>query len=110
MPAPKRHDRYRSLVRHLVARDRRDLVAPMARARTALANLGAAIEIARRRPDSSAVATWLKAESMRQRAAFEHAVFYAIEAIGEADGDDLVSTLLGGDDERLLADVLLDEG
>jgi hypothetical protein len=94
MPIPKRHDRYRSLVRHLVSRRRRDLVAPMARARTAVKSLAVALEIARRQADSGAATTWLKVESLRQRAAFEHALFHVVEAIGdESDGADLVEDL-----------------
>jgi hypothetical protein len=50
----------------------------------------------------------LKVAAMRARAAAEHAAFRIIEAVSdEPDGADLVSALLGGDADCLLADVLL---
>jgi hypothetical protein len=100
---------YVQLAQYLIALHRRDLLTPLASALAAMVRLAILIEAARRAADAEAV-TRLRADSMRQRAAFEHGLFRVVEAIGdEPDGADLVSALMGGDDERLLADVLLDD-
>jgi hypothetical protein len=100
---------YTVLARHLVAMKRRDLLEPLASAYAAMLRLAILIEAAQRHADAEA-ATRLRAESLMQRAAFEHGLYRVVETIGdEPDGADLVSSLLGGDGERLLADVLLDE-
>jgi hypothetical protein len=91
-----------------VAIRRRDLLGPLADAYAAIARLAILIAAAQRHADAAA-ATRLRAESLRQRASFEHALHRVVEAISdESDGADLVSALLGDDGERLLADVLLD--
>jgi hypothetical protein len=48
----------------------------------------------------------LKVVAMRARAAAERAVHHIVEMIGDADGDDLVDELLGGDG-RTLVEILL---
>jgi hypothetical protein len=99
---------YAALAHYLVARRRRDLLIPLAEAYATMAAIALLLEAAQRDADAAA-ATWLKAESLRQRAAFEHATFRIVEAVSEEpDGADLISTLLDGDDTRLLADILLD--
>jgi hypothetical protein len=105
---PSQSRAYRDLSRHLVRRRRRDLLLPLIEARKAVVSLGAVIGIAERRAPERTV-IWLKTEALRRRAAFEHAVFHVVEAISdEPGGGDLVSMLLG-DGDRLLADLLLDE-
>jgi hypothetical protein len=111
MSSPNRA--YSDLRRHLVRHRRRDLLLPLQEAREAVAAVAVVLEFVRRdagaRPARGAV-SWLKAEALRRRAAFEHALYRVVEAIGdEPDGGDLVSSLLG-DDDRLLADILLGEG
>jgi hypothetical protein len=109
MANPKRRDAYGDLVRHLVARKRRDLIVPMASARTAVAALEVAIDIVARQPDARTATRRLKIEYLKQRRMFESAAFAAVEAISdEPDGSDLVSALMGEDGDRLLADILLD--
>jgi hypothetical protein len=101
---------YRDLTRHLVRRGRRDLLLPLIEARAAVVSLGAVIDLAERRAPGRTV-VWLKTEALRRRAAFEHALYRVVEAISdEPDGSDVVSAIMGGDGDRLLADVLLDGG
>jgi hypothetical protein len=100
---------YAELSRHLVRHRRRDLLLPLQEAREAVAAVAVVLEFARRDAKPGTL-TWLRAESMRRRAAFERAVYRVCEAISdEPDGADLVSALLGEGGDRLLADVLLGE-
>jgi hypothetical protein len=98
---------YANLARYLVALHRRDLLTPLASALAAMARLAILIEVAQREADD-ANATRLRAESLKQRAAFEHGVHRVVEVIcdEQPDGADLVAALLG-DGGRLLADELL---
>jgi hypothetical protein len=89
--------------RLVVRRGRRDLLVDLQESQRAIAALATVIDLAERRADLQAT-RWLKIESMRQRAAFEHALHHVVECI--SDGDDLLDELTGGDD-RLLADILL---
>jgi hypothetical protein len=99
---------YRDLARFLVGRHRRDLLMPLASAKAAHARAARLVGVAQRLADAAA-ATRLRAEALRQRASFEHALHRAIEAISDMDdGCGLVDGLLG-DDDRLLADRLLDD-
>jgi hypothetical protein len=108
MPMASTSRAYRDLTRHLVRHRRRDLLVPLQEARKAVVSLGAVIDIAERRAPGRTV-VWLKTEALRRRAEFEHVVFHVIEAISdESDGSDVVSAIMGGDGDRLLADVLLD--
>jgi hypothetical protein len=98
---------YRDLARFLVGRHRRDLLMPLASARAGMARAGRLIEVARRHADAAAVRR-LEIEAMKQRAAFDHALYRAIEAISDMDdGGGVVEGLMGGDG-RTLAEILLD--
>jgi hypothetical protein len=95
-------------VKELRRHDFLDLLVPVVGAADAVCTLDQLIARAEAHGDTAS-ARRLKAESLRQRAALDHAVFRVIEAISdEPDGTDLISALMGGDDDRLLADVLLD--
>jgi hypothetical protein len=104
MPSPSRA--YAAISRHLVRHRRRDLLVELHEARDAIGSLATVITIAERQADAPTV-VWLKTESMRARARFEHALHRTIEEISEGDGGDLVAELLGGDN-RTLAQILLD--
>jgi hypothetical protein len=98
---------YVHLAQYLIALHRRDLLTPLASAYAAMLRLAILIEAAQREADA-ANATRLRAESLKQRAAFEHGVYRVVEVIcdEQPDGADLVASLLG-DEGELLADSLL---
>jgi hypothetical protein len=103
---PSANRAYASLTRRLVREGRRDLLLPLLEARKAIPAVAVVIDLAERRSDARA-ATWLRAESLRQRAVAERAIYRIVEEVGDGDCADLVTGLLGGDD-RTLADILLD--